>query len=182
LIIMTKANVKPVPSFSTAAKSIGGAFKAFENAGAKLSAQVCAAMQSYLDACLMAGIGREQKEVESIGRAIRENEIVATYVALGAFERKTFTEYAQSAMRAHFHGVPFTPALKNDPAYALPWGGAKSKASAGKGGKVESTDRAALDATLSKAIKQARLLGLLEFAAELVDICADSLDGFKEAE
>lgn len=181
---MTNATVKTVPSFSNAAKSIGGAFKAFENAGAKLSAQVCAAMQAYLDAVLVAGVGRDQKDVESIGKAIRENEIVATYVALGAFERKTFTEYAQSAMRAHFHGVPFAPNLKNDPAMALPWGAVKGKGKSdnGKAGKVESTDRAALDATLSKAIKQARLLGLLEFAAELVDLCADSLDDFKESE
>jgi hypothetical protein len=179
---MTKSTVQAVPSFSNAAKSIGGAYKAFERAGAKLSAQVCAAMQSYLDACLVAGIGREQKEVEAIGKAIRENEIVSTYVALGAFERKTFTEYAQGAMRAHFHGVPFTPNLKNDKGMALPWSTAPKKASTGKAGPSSETTRAALDATLSKAIKQARLLGLLEFAAELVDICADSLDGFKEAE
>jgi hypothetical protein len=49
-----------------------------------------------------------------------------------------------------------------------------------KTGKVEVTDRAALDQTLSKAIKQARLLGLLEFAAVMLDHCIESLDGFKE--
>jgi hypothetical protein len=37
-----------------------------------------------------------------------------------------------------------------------------------------------LDKTLSKAMAQARLLGLTEFAAELVDLCVDCLDGFKE--
>ena len=49
-------------------------------------------------------------------------------------------------------------------------------------GKVESTTREALDKTLSKAIKQARLLGLTEFAAVLVDHCVDALEAFKEIE
>jgi hypothetical protein len=47
-------------------------------------------------------------------------------------------------------------------------------------GKVESTTRTDLDKTLSKAMAQARLLGLTEFAAELVDLCVDRLDGFTE--
>ena len=50
-----------------------------------------------------------------------------------------------------------------------------------KTGKVETTDRAALDQTLSKALKQARLLGLLDFAAVLLDHCIESLDDFSEA-
>jgi len=50
-----------------------------------------------------------------------------------------------------------------------------------KTGKVETTDRAALDQTLSKALKQARLLGLLDFAAVLLDHCIESLDDFNEA-
>jgi len=58
----------------------------------------------------------------------------------------------------------------------------KSKADAQKAGKIESTDRKALDATLSKAIKQARLLSLTGFAADILDLCLESLDGFKEAE
>jgi hypothetical protein len=49
-----------------------------------------------------------------------------------------------------------------------------------KTGKVEVTDRAALDKTLSKALHQARLLGLTEFAAIILDHCIDSLDDFKE--
>ena len=51
-----------------------------------------------------------------------------------------------------------------------------------KTGKVESTDRAALDKTLSKALHQARLLGLTEFAAVMLDHCVDCLDEFKEIE
>jgi hypothetical protein len=49
-----------------------------------------------------------------------------------------------------------------------------------KAGAVKTTDRAALDATLSKALAQARLLGLDSFAAEILDMCIESLDGFTE--
>lgn len=52
-----------------------------------------------------------------------------------------------------------------------------------KSGAVKSTTREALDKTLTKAIQQARLLGLTGFAAEMFDLCNDSLDGgFKEIE
>jgi hypothetical protein len=50
-----------------------------------------------------------------------------------------------------------------------------------KAGKVTSTSRTDLDKTLSKALAQARMLGLTEFAAEMLDLCIESLDDFKEA-
>jgi hypothetical protein len=49
-----------------------------------------------------------------------------------------------------------------------------------KAGKVTSTSRTDLDKTLSKALSQARMLGLTEFAAEMLDLCIESLDDFKE--
>jgi hypothetical protein len=49
-----------------------------------------------------------------------------------------------------------------------------------KAGKVTSTSRTDLDKTISKALSQARMLGLTEFAAEMLDLCIESLDGFKE--
>jgi hypothetical protein len=49
-----------------------------------------------------------------------------------------------------------------------------------KAGKVTSTSRTDLDKTLSKALSQARMLGLTEFAATMLDHCIESLDGFKE--
>jgi hypothetical protein len=49
-----------------------------------------------------------------------------------------------------------------------------------KAGKVTSTSRTDLDKTLSKALAQARMLGLTEFAATMLDHCLESLDGFKE--
>jgi hypothetical protein len=178
---MTKQTVKTVtvPSFTNAAKALGKAYESFDSATAKLSATVCATFTQYLDACTLAGVGKTEKEINAIGKAIRENETVAAFVASGAFEKKTFTEYAQSAMRAYYHGVEFAPGLKNDKAMGLPWGGAKS-GKATKAGKVVTTTRAELDKTLCKALEQARALGLVNFAAELVDLAVESLDGFGE--
>jgi hypothetical protein len=178
---VTKSTVQTVtvPSFTNAAKALGKAYESFDSATAKLSATVCATFTQYLDACTLAGVGKTEKEINAIGKAIRENETVAAFVASGAFEKKTFTEYAQSAMRAYYHGVEFAPGLKNDKAMGLPWGGAKS-AKAKATGKVTTTTRAELDKTISKALEQARALGLLNFAAELVDLATESLDGFAE--
>jgi hypothetical protein len=49
-----------------------------------------------------------------------------------------------------------------------------------KAGKVTSTSRTDLDKTLSKALAQARMLGLTEFAATMLDLCIESLDDFTE--
>jgi hypothetical protein len=57
---------------------------------------------------------------------------------------------------------------------------AGEKSSEPKSGKVTSTSRTDLDKTLSKALGQARMLGLTEFAATLLDHCIESLDDFKE--
>jgi hypothetical protein len=69
-------------------------------------------------------------------------------------------------------GIPFSRDLVNKKSEA--------KAETAKSGKVISTTRVELDKTLSKALGQARMLGLIEFAAEMLDLCIESLDGFKE--
>jgi hypothetical protein len=61
----------------------------------------------------------------------------------------------------------------------LPWGGAKGDKQSASG-VVISTTREALDKTLCKALEQARALGLTEFAADMLDLCIDRLDNFKE--
>lgn len=50
----------------------------------------------------------------------------------------------------------------------------------GAAGGVQSTFRTDLDKTLTKALAQARLLGLTDFAADLLDMCIDRLDKFQE--
>lgn len=166
------------PSFERGARSVMGALSALDKASAKAADVICGAFQGYIDGAV--NVPKDEAGVKAMGKAIRECPVFAEAVAMGTIERKTVTEYAQSAMRAFYWGVPFTQSLKNDADMALPWGGAKTSDKASKAGKVESTDRAALDATICKALKQARLLGLTGFAADLLDMATGALDGFAE--
>jgi hypothetical protein len=165
-------------SFDSNAAAIGRAYSGFDKAFGKLTGVVNREMQSFVDQWFISN-GKGEASVKAMGAAIRDSQVVIDIVATGAMEKKTFTEYANSAMRALYYGVPFSADLKNDPEYILPWG-KKSKGSTGKSGSVTSTSRTDLDKTLSKALAQARALGLTEFAADVLDLCLDSLDGFKE--
>jgi hypothetical protein len=178
---MSKAIVKTVsiPSFTNAAKTLGKAYESFDAASAKLSATVCATFAQYLDACTLAGVGKTEKEINAIGKAIRENEIVAGFVASGAFERKTFTEYAQSAMRAYYHGVEFAPGLKNDKGMALPWGGAKSDKVTKAGPSTKTTIEAA-HKTMAKALEQYRTMLQRDLVADLLDVIQARFPDFDE--
>jgi hypothetical protein len=183
---MTKTikTAKPVaPDFDSFAKPIVTAHKAFDKASDKLSAIVARTFQAYIDVCAKNGVGHDKPSIDAIGAAIRECETFKYHVGMGNFERTTITNYAQSAMRAYFHGVPFAPSLFTNKEMGLPWGKTSGGASDAKtSGKVQSTSRAELDKTLSKALAQARLLGLTEFAANVLDLCLESLDDFKETE
>lgn len=171
-------NVITLPSFDSHAKSILKGWKTFDKAQDKLSAVVCSSMQLFVDTWAIQ-VGKDEKACKALGKAIRESQVVIDAVATGQMERKTFTEYAQSAMRALHYGVEFTPALKNDETKKLPFS-KKSTPATAKAGKVQSTTREELDKTISKAIAQARILGLSEFSAAMVDLAIESLDGFKE--
>ena len=182
---MKKANVKTasvvvaLPEFDSSATTIIKAYEKFDKASEALDTTVNATMQAYIDQCNKAGLGKDKADVDRLGKMIRDSQVVLDIVALGAMPRKTFTEYAQSAMRAFFHGVPFYASLKGNPDMGLPWGGAKGDKQ-NASGVVISTTREALDKTLCKALEQARLLGLTEFAADMLDLCIDRLDSFKE--
>ena len=142
--------------------------------------------QAYIDVCAKNGVGHDKPSIDAIGAAIRECETFKYHVGMGNFERTTITNYAQSAMRAYFHGVPFAPSLFTNKEMGLPWGKTSGGKSSGgsdvpdAGATSGKTSRAELDKTLSKALAQARLLGLTEFAADILDICIESLDDFKE--
>jgi hypothetical protein len=169
-------------SFDSFARVILAGFEGFDQAQANLSATVQTTMQRFVDHVSIT-LGKDQKACEALQKAIRECQLVIDADASGAMKAKTFTEYAQSAARALHFGIPFETQLKGKAEYKLPWsksGQAKGAPAAGKAGKVETTDRAALDKTLSKALAQARLLGLTEFAANVLDLALESLDGFTE--
>ena len=181
--MIVQASNKPAPvkapAFDETAKSILRATKAFDLAGSKWSAAVEVNMQQYVDLCVTS-IGRSEAACKAAQAAIRDSQVVLDAVAAGVMEKKTFTEYAQGAARAMFHSVPWSSTLKNDPEMGLPWGKAGKGTAGAKAGKVTSTSREDLDKTLSKAIAQARMLGLTEFAAQVLDAAIESLDGFKE--
>jgi hypothetical protein len=175
---MTASKIVPV-SFDHAAVAVLKTIDKADRAYSKATAEVARIMQQYIDAWFIAN-GRDKSSVTAMGKTIRESQAVTDLVAQGACEKKTFTEYAQSAMRALHWNVPFEAALKNNPEKALPWGKTGASAGAQSSGKVTSTTRADADKTLSKALAQYRALGLTEFAADLLDIALESLDKFKE--
>lgn len=178
-----KTSTKPTitaPAFNPFAKAIVKSYGKFDRASSTFNAELTQTMNAYVDACRVApGIGKDQESCKAVQKAIKNADAFVRAVADGLIEPKTVTEYAQGAARALFHGVEWIADIKNRPEFGLPWGKA-GKGSAGKAGKVTSTSREDLDKTLSKAIAQARMLGLTEFAAQVLDVAIESLDGFKE--
>jgi hypothetical protein len=109
-------------------------------------------------------------------------ELFAALIEKEYIKAKSAAQYQSCFWFAFENGVPFSRSLINEKAATKKADGASKDTATPKAGKVESTTRAELDKTLSKAIKQARLLGLTEFAAVMVDHCLTSLDSFKEIE
>ena len=176
-------SIKSIPSFNKSAQGVITATAKFDKASIAFSDAIAQTMQQYLDQCTVVGVARTKVGCDAIGFAIRENEtMVKAWFHDGTLIRKSVTEYAQSAMRAYFHNVPFTQGLKNDPEFKIPNANGDTKGGT-KGtstGKIQNTNRAELDKTIQKMLSQARLLGLNEFAATMLDVCIESLDGFKE--
>jgi hypothetical protein len=100
-------------------------------------------------------------------------------VEKGALESATGKNYQSGFWIAFNEGIAWAPDLNNKKSAAKKEQG-ETSAAIPKAGASTNTTRAELDKTLSKAMAQARALGLTEFAAELVDLCVDCLDGFKE--
>jgi hypothetical protein len=183
MAIIKTTNKPTQPAFNVTqdAKQVVKATERFDKASAEFSDSVRSAFQHIVDLAITAGVSKDEQGCKHLGRTIREAVPFREAVALGQLESKTVTEYAQSAARAFFHGVEFEQGLKNKPEYALPWGKAKAGGDTGTAGPVQSTTREAVDATASKLIKQLRLIGMTEAAADLLDFCLERLDGFKES-
>ena len=160
---------------------VNSIFKAFEGeakAIAKARTDQDKAIQAVLDAMILAC--DKPKELFMKGNA-KTNEARAEIKAIfdGLVEAKHISRssgvsYAGAFWIAFETGVPFKRDLNNKTE------GATVKAETPKSGKVTSTSRTDLDKTLSKALAQARMLGLTEFAATILDHCLESLEGFKE--
>ena len=160
---------------------VSSVFKAFEGeakAVAKARADQDKAIQAVLDAMTIAC--DQPKALFMKGNA-KTNEARAEIKALfdglvekGFVSKSSGASYQSAFWIAFEQGVPFQRDLNNKKE------GAGEKVSTPKSGKVISTTRVELDKTISKALAQARALGLTEFAAEMLDLCLESLDGFNE--
>jgi len=126
---------------SAAVKTID-ALVSVDNAASKASETIALAFQMVCDTAMVAGIAKDQRSIDTLGSSVRNCQAFTDAVASGLIEKKTVVEYAQGVMRAVFHGVPWGPRLKNDPAYKLPWG----KVSAPKPKQATETASNALDA------------------------------------
>lgn len=166
-------------SFDSFARDIVQGHKAFDKAQGKLSTIVDTTMQRFVDFVAVTS-GRDEKACKALAKAIGDSQVVIDVVASGAMEKKTFTEYAQSAQRALHYNVPYAASLKNNKEMSLPWSKKGQAQGSPKAGIMTTTSRTELDKTLSKALAQARTLGLTEFAANILDLCIESLDGFTE--
>lgn len=165
-----------VPSFDNAAKAIITAQHQADKVNVKTGAVIAQSIQQHLDACAVAGVSRDLKGVNAIGKVIRECQAFLDAVAVGTFEKKTITEYAQGAMRAYFHNVPFAASLKNDPAFKIPAKDGKVKA----GGSVTTTSKAAAMKTAAKLLQQLRILDEIDAAAAVLDTLIDYFPEFTE--
>ena len=168
-----------IPSFDKRAKVIIDATKKADTAFAKLSDTIQITMQQHVDDFAI-NVGHDKKACTLLRDSIVDSQVVIDAVAIGLMEQKTFTEYAQSAMRALHFNVEFSPALKNNKDYKLPWSKKTSTSTDKKAGKVEVTTIESLFETMRKAIKQTRLLNLSLQTGLLIDVCLELDPEFKE--
>ena len=155
-------------------------FKAFEGeakAIQKARATQDQAIQQALDVMTLAC---DKPKAEFMGGNAKTNparaEVKAIFDGLvekGFISKASGAQYQTAFWIAFESGVEFQRDLVNKKSDA-------KKESTQKAGKVTSTSRTDLDKTLSKALAQARMLGLTEFAADMLDLCIESLDDFKE--
>ena len=166
-----------IVSFQSFGSKIVAAEIARDKTDAKFRDIIAIAMQQFLDACSMAGITRDEAGTKSIGEEIRESQVFIDAVAQSHIERTTVTNYAQGAMRAHFHNAAWYAsafvAEDKGGLPALPWSkGGKGKTGA-KTGVTKTTDNAALLATIRKALEQAILLNRDTVRSILIDAAVE---------
>jgi hypothetical protein len=167
----------------TIVSSIVKAFEGEAKAKAKAVVEQDKAINKALDAMILAcdkpkAEFMKGNSTKNPARA-EVNEIFGELVKADYISKNTATNYAQCFWIAFEAGIPFTRTLANEKSEANKKDKA-DKTETAKSGKVVSTTRTELDKTISKALVQARALGLTEFAATLLDHCIESLADFKE--
>jgi len=156
-------------------------FKSEEKKIAAIRADQDKAIQAVLDAMVIAA---DKPKAEFMKGNAKTNparaQVKEMFDAIvgPACAKSSAASYQTAFWIAFEQGIEFSRDLNNKKSEAKQEGEAKTSTKAS--GAVQSTSRTDLDKTLSKAMAQARLLGLLDFAADLVDLCQDRLDGFEE--
>ena len=95
--------------------------------------------------------------------------------------RVMWEDWSKVVQRAVYHGLDFAKfriSLKNDPAYKID--GKAVTGGAGSAGKVQTTTLFDYFVTVSKALRQARMLNLTDEAGAMLDLILDRHPEFKE--
>jgi len=154
--------------------------KLFQGEGdtiAKIRTEQDKAINAVLDAMTLACDKPKElfmKGNAKTNEARREVKEMFDAIVSPTCSKSSAASYQSAFWIAFEQGIAFQRDLNNKKENA------GEKSSEPKSGKVTSTSRTDLDKTLSKALGQARMLGLTEFAATLLDHCIESLDDFKE--
>ena len=154
--------------------------KLFQNEGdtiAKIRVEQDKAINAVLDAMTLACDKPKElfmKGNAKTNEARREIKELFDAIVSPTCSKSSAASYQSAFWIAFEQGIAFQRDLNNKKENA------GEKSSQPKSGKVTSTSRTDLDKTLSKALAQARMLGLTEFAATILDHCLESLEGFKE--
>lgn len=161
--------------FAAVSRAFANGKKAEANARAKEDQ----AIQLMLDG-MMVACDKPKKEflkgnAKTNAARAEVKAVFDSIVEAGNLAKASAATYQSCFWIAFETGVPFSRDLANKKSQE------SKTTSKTKSGGIESTDRAALDKTICKALKQARLLGLTEFAAEMLDLAIESLDGFTES-
>ena len=169
-------------SFNIFGFSIIAAVAALDKASGKARDVVAQSFAQFLDACVLAGVSRDETGVKAIGAAVRDCQAFIDAVATGTIEKATVTNYAQSAMRAYYHDTAWYASAflseEKGGLPALPWSKGAVKSGA-RTGTVTTTDNKSLLDTLRKAIEQAVLLNRLETTGGLIDLACEIDPDFK---
>ncbi|MFM7013322.1 MAG: hypothetical protein ACKO0Z_29000 [Betaproteobacteria bacterium] len=162
---------------SAVVRSFEGEAKAIAKARTAQDKAIQAALDAMYIAC-------DKPKAEFMKGNAKTNEargqIKAMFDAIvekGFISKSSGASYQSAFWIAFEQGIEFSRDLNNKKPSA---DAGEVKTNPKASGGVQSTTRKDLDKTISKALAQARLLGLTDFAAEILDLCIDRLDGFEE--
>lgn len=147
-----------------------------DQATIRASQQIAIVFNQFIDACRVdADIPHDAKGAKTVGTLVRESFV--DYVAMGAIQKSTVSNYATGAQRAFFHNVEWSAGTHKDPALAIP---NQNTGRTRTAGAVKTTDNAAIVKTLVKALEQARIMQADSLAAGIVDLIIEIDPEFKE--